>query len=250
MQLELAVLAPRTKPDEPGRGGARPGAGRPKLTAADRAKRGPRREPHAKRARVRSYQPQHVVLRSNYAINTFRKDEVLEAIGEAAFAVAKHEDTFRIVEFSLQDSHIHLIVEAEDNAAMARGMKAFAGAASKHINALISRRRGERRRGSVFRDRYYVVALTTPRQVRNTLAYVLNNWRHHGADRGSRALIDRYSSAINFHYWKERAGLPRFQTPSGYFGPMMAWPRTYLLKELWHAKYPRISVFDVPGGPE
>ncbi|MFT3693115.1 MAG: transposase [Kofleriaceae bacterium] len=246
-QLDLSEYEKR---QVSGRGGRRDGAGRPKLTAAARKKRGPRPEPHSARARLRAYEPQHVVLRSNYALSTFRSDDVLDAIGEAAFAVSKHEDTFRIVHFSLQDSHIHLIVEASDNVAMARGMKSFAGAVSKHINALITRLTGERRRGSVFRDRYFVIALRTPRQVRNTIAYVLNNWRHHGADRGSRARIDKYSSAITFDYWKERDGGPRFQTPSGYFYPMTAWPRTYLLKELWHRKYPRISIYEVPGGSE
>ncbi len=129
-------------------------------------------------------------------------------------------------------------------------MKAFSGSVTKHVNALINRGSRARRVGSVFRDRYFVVALKTPKQVRNTLAYVLNNWRHHGADRGKKWLFDWYSSASSFLYWKEREGLGKFETPSGYFPPVTAWPRTYLLKELWHRKHPLISIYERPGGSE
>ena len=58
----------------------------------------------------------------------------------------------------------------------------------------------------MFQDRYHPEVLTTPRQVRNTLAYVMNNWRRHGEDRGPVSKtwkIDPYSSAATFGGWKE-----------------------------------------------
>ncbi len=88
----------------------------------------------------------------------------------------------RSVHASVQQTHIHLIVEAEGKVALARGMKAFQISAAKHINAAVSRGLATRRRGAVFPDRYHVEVITTPRQARHALAYVLNNWRRHRED--------------------------------------------------------------------
>jgi len=62
------------------------------------------------------------------------------------------------------------------------------------------------RRGSVWGDRYHSRELRTPREVRNALVYVLNNWRkHEPAARG----LDPRSSAAWFGGWqKPRGGRP------------------------------------------
>ena len=66
--------------------------------------------------------------------------------------------------------------------------------------------------------------------MRNTLVYVLNNWRKHGEDRGRVAKIDPYSTAIWFGGWK---GVGRF-TWTKTFEPLpMANPTTFLLTEGW-----------------
>jgi hypothetical protein len=107
------------------------------------------------------------------------------------------------------------------------------------------------RSGSVFSDRYFPRPLTTPTQVRNCLAYVLNNWKHHGESDASLRRpwpIDPYSSASMFDGWKEIDGR-WFVTPSGYDGPMMWWPKTWLLSEGWRQRG-LISMHFVPGGDE
>jgi hypothetical protein len=42
---------------------------------------------------------------------------------------------------------------------------------------------------------------------------------------------------------------PYFQTPSGYFDPLVAWPRTYFLSTGWR-RYGLISIEEVPGGDD
>lgn len=64
-----------------------------------------------------------------------------------------------------------------------------------------------------FADRYHDVPLTTPRQVRNCLAYVLNNWRRHGEDRDRAWNVDPFSTGIWFPGWKERADSPLLYKP-------------------------------------
>ena len=56
-------------------------------------------------------------------------------------------------------------------------------AAAKNLNKAISKRTGKKRRGTVFPDRYHAVVIRSPRQARNNLAYVLNNWRRHGENK-------------------------------------------------------------------
>ncbi len=53
------------------------------------------------------------------------------------------------------------------------------------ITAARAINRAAGRRGKVFAFRYHATRITTPRQMRNTLAYVLNNWRRHGEDQRS-----------------------------------------------------------------
>src|SRR5205814_9644640 len=89
---------------------------------------------------------------------------------------------FRIVHLSIQRTHLHLLVEADDKAALASGMQGFQISAAKQLNAAISRGKPQRRRGTVFPDRYHAEIITSPRQARHSLAYVLANWRKHRED--------------------------------------------------------------------
>jgi REP element-mobilizing transposase RayT len=68
----------------------------------------------------------------------------------------------------VQDNHVHMIVEADDNAALARGMKSFTVRANRLFNAAHCRGRGR-----VWADRYDRRDLESPSQVRNALVYCL-----------------------------------------------------------------------------
>ncbi|HEV7557001.1 MAG TPA: transposase, partial [Kofleriaceae bacterium] len=170
-----------------------------------RPKRGERAsERHNKRASVKPSEPVHVVLRVAAAVQTLRRGRIYQAV-RAALVTTFSRDGFRIVHLSIQASHVHLLVEAKDRMALSRGMQAFQISAAKHINAVLVGDDGRRRRGCVFVDRYHAQAITTPRQARHTLAYVLNNWRHHGEHRQDFAhglAVDPFSSADCFDGWQ------------------------------------------------
>jgi REP element-mobilizing transposase RayT len=251
-QLELEKLQRRRDKNGQWRGGSRPGAGRPsfkKLGLGSRAS-----ERHQKRLSLRASWPAHVILRAHPAIGSMRKGDMFHAIREALITVWRLEDSFHVVQFSVQRTHIHLLVEANDRLALAKGMQAFGISAAKHINALIRDEDGKRRRGSVFPDRYHVKILKTPRQVRNCLTYVLNNWRHHGEDQGERSRawhLDPFSSAVTFEGWKERESRDgqRYVQPPSYIAPLVCSPRRWLLNVGWR-RYGLISAFEVPGRAE
>ena len=209
---------------------------------------------HLRRASFRPSEPVHVVLRvAEKGLGGLRKPKMYKAVREATLAVASRED-FRIVHVSIQGTHIHLLVEADGKAALARGMQAFEISAAKRLNARIIRLDPEtnepkRRKGKVFADRYHAEVITNRKQARHALAYVLNNWRKHREDRGTSAMVDRYSSGIAFRGWTPFAD-PNFAwiKPADY-EPLIVWePKTWLLREGWKL-YGRIECFEVPSSP-
>jgi hypothetical protein len=153
---------------------------------------------------------------------------------------------FRICHYSIQGNHIHLIVEAEDARALARGMQGFQISGARRINAAITRRTGRRRRGQVFADRYHPEYLTNPLQVKNALCYVMNNWRKHGED-AHRGAVDPYSSGKGFDGWDRP--VDRSISPDEELIPVL-FPDSWLLSKGWR-RHGAISPWAVPGaGPE
>jgi len=144
---------------------------------------------------------------------------------------------FRLVQFSIQGNHVHLIAEAPDRRALARGMQGLAVRFAKNLN------KGWGRAGTVFADRYHDRVLRTPREVRMALCYVLNNALHHGQVfvREGVAVPDPCSSAPWFDGW---LGLLAPRAPPG-LAPVVA-ARTWLVTIGWR-RHGRIAVDEVPG---
>jgi len=103
----------------------------------------------------------------------------------------------------------------------------------------------------VVADRFHARPLTTPRQVRHTISYVLNNWRHHGEDRARYTRTwkaDPFSSGAVFSDWKELEDSPVLWPLRTTYYPLLVWrPRTWLLATGWKEHHPLISVREVPG---
>jgi len=225
------------------RGGKRRGAGRPP--------KGPRAgSPHKERPYLHARNPVHVVLRAVSAVGNLRRRLAYHAVREATITTARREN-FRIVHLSIQRNHVHLLVEADDKAALASGMQGFEISAAKHLNAAISKGRpGPRRRGAVFPDRYHAEIITSPTQARHALSYVINNWRKHREDRSAVTRtwkIDWFSSAAMFPDWREYGDEDAFlwRGPPTYDPLMVFRPKTWLLREGWK-KLGSISCRDVP----
>ena len=130
---------------------------------------------------------------------------------------ARRRTSFRIVHFSLQSDHLHLLVEAGSKTTLARGLVGLAVAIARAFNTIA------KRTGQVFKERYHARALSSPREVRNAIVYVLQNHLHH---RPSRGLVDPCSSARWFTGWKQPLPVPT--TP-----PPTAPPLTWLLRTGW-----------------
>ena len=142
-------------------------------------------------------------------------------------------EDFRVVHGSIQDSHFHFLIEAAGKRALSRGAQSLAIRLSKALTG---------GRGKVFEERYHAVQILSARQARNTLAYVLNNWRRHRADGTSQAPVDRYSSGVTFTGWSERF---RLRLPEEYEPLSLSQPRTSLLASDWK-RYGLIDPYERP----
>jgi REP element-mobilizing transposase RayT len=210
-----------------------------------RPPKGPRSsERHKKREVFRKNEPVHVVARVHDAIGELRTGTCYHAVRKALVTTFTRED-FRIVHVSIQNTHVHLIVEAEHRTALSKGMQAFQISAAKHLNAAISKRRSIRRRGTVFTDRYHAKIIRSPRQARNALSYVLNNWRKHREDLRPVAQtwkLDPFSSAVSFDGWRDYKVVALRET----YEPLPVWsPTCWFLTDGWK-KHGLIGTKEIP----
>ncbi len=243
MQLELGLSTTSSTTEDaarsnerPVRGGFREGAGRKKSKL--------RRDPlHRTRPEFSRHHPQHIVLRTTAKVGRLRRGPIYRSMRKV-LARTLGLLGFRVVHLSIQHNHLHFIVEAGGKDALRNGMQGLAISAAKAIN------RACKRKGKVFEYRYHATSIRSPRQARNALAYVLNNWRRHNEDERARAArfaaIDPYSTARSFKGWKEGSAA---KMPTGFatFAPMeVTEPKTWLLRVGWE-RVGSISAFVTPG---
>jgi hypothetical protein len=76
---------------------------------------------HRRRAVHRAAEPVHVVLRSRF--RPLRSRYVFPTVRLALARATRARPGFRVVQFSVQSDHLHLIVEARDKLALSRGMR-------------------------------------------------------------------------------------------------------------------------------
>jgi hypothetical protein len=109
---------------------------------------------------------------------------------------------FRIIGYSTQYDHMHMLVEASNQRTLSAGMRSVAIRIARMVNRLVGRR------GRFWADRWHGRALTSPRQVRTAWVYVLANFRKHSRRRLAPG-IDPYSSGIWFDGWLGGPGAPK-----------------------------------------
>lgn len=134
----------------------------------------------------------HVSLRLADHVWNLRSERSFVIIHEALAGVRRRPD-FRVVHFSIQENHLHLIVEAGGPRALGNGMRALSIRIARSLNTMMGRT------GPVFEDRFHAHVLRTPTEVRNALRYVLENHVNHRARLGlpaARGRQDEFSSAV------------------------------------------------------
>ena len=162
-------------------------------------KRKLRKVPHRCRPALSPKYPVHATWRVLPHVWNLRSRRCFSRIARS-FERGRDRFGFRLVHFSVQGNHIHLVVEARDERALARGMQGLGVRIARALNRLMQRK------GTVFADHYHARILRSPTQVANAIAYVLMNFLHHFPDEAARygdVPCDPFSSA-----WRERGRDP------------------------------------------
>ncbi|MCB9890972.1 MAG: transposase [Planctomycetes bacterium] len=139
----------------PGRGGKRLGAGRkPKGERAGVS--------HAARTKLAKRFPVHVTMRIAAGLPSLRDPHTEQSL-RAVFCAMKPRRGFRIVHYSIQTNHVHLIVEAESTTALSRGMQSSA--------IRMARRRSMRLGPAVRSSAIATASISIALRVRNAIPY-------------------------------------------------------------------------------
>ena len=186
---------------------------------------------HAARAVLSGREPVLVTLKTKKDVSNLRTRRAYDQLVRAFFA-ARERLGIRLVQFSVQHDHLHLIVEVEDRVALSRGVQGLAVRIARALNRMMQRT------GKVFADRFHDRVLRTPRQIRAALAYVLCNARKHGKAPRERGWLDPYSSARAFDGWRDVAHEPLAAIASA---------RTWLLTIGWRRAGGPIDPDHCPG---
>jgi hypothetical protein len=173
--------------------------------------------------------PVHVTMRARAGVPSMRAARVSVAV-RGALAAASGTG-FRLLHFSVQSDHLHLLVEADNRGALAAGAKGLAIRVARAVN------RAAGRRGAVWADRYHLHALTTPSETRRALVYVLFNSRKHRPS--ERCGIDPHSSAAWFDGFRE--AVPRAPGP-----PPVRTATTWLASTGWRRAGGPIGIDEQP----
>lgn len=164
MQLKLNL-------DKGKHGGRRKNSGRKRIKSKGVS--------HRTREKVNARTPLHINFK--YRISVRNKD-TLKLLKKSIANARKHG--LRILQFSFQSNHIHLIVEATDNRTLTKGMRSLTITFAKGLS-----------KGRMQIERYHLHVLKTIRESKNALQYVLFNQQRH--DRGTYSKVDEYSSVLS-----------------------------------------------------
>ena len=151
-------------------GGRRLGSGRKRIHSKGVA--------HRVREKVSHRTPLHINFKYRAQI---KNKECLKILKRAIVNARSHG--LKIIHFSLQRNHIHLIVESETNSTLEKGMRSLTITFAKGL-----------KKGKVQIERYHLHVLKTIRETSNAIQYVLFNKQKH--EKGTYSQIDEYSSLL------------------------------------------------------
>jgi REP element-mobilizing transposase RayT len=143
--------------------------------------------PHREREEIPRGKPVHVTIKLNSGVvNTLRNKILFKKI-QRSITLARRKG-IRLVHFTVQKDHIHLMIESENKIQLARSMQSLKISLAKSLLFLT-----QNKVAKVFKDRYHVHILKTLREIKNAKLYILGNAGKHGVIKDK---FDTFSSVI------------------------------------------------------
>lgn len=140
---------------------------------------------HTCRPHIRMKTPLHLTIkvRSNKA--DIQNKIILKALHRAIMRA--RIKGLKVLHYALEYNHVHLLIEADNNKNLHKGMQAFGITIAKAINKF------KRDKGAVYKHRYHFRQISSLRDFSNVLNYIFHNGIKHGS---SKRLISFYNSLI------------------------------------------------------
>ncbi len=149
---------------------------------------------HRKRPQLHKKEVLHLTLKLRRGLQSLRRGKTFEAITRSFHKYSLREG-FRLVHFSVQHDHLHLIAEADSKAGLTQAMQRLMVSLARQLNFVWQKMSGKWT-GRVFKERYHQHVIRNPKEVRAALLSVLRNALEHGEIHWGEQ--DRYSSARYF----------------------------------------------------
>lgn len=153
------------------------GAGRPAIH--DRGIR------HIARDEIKRSTPLHLTIKINREKAGLKNKSVLKTLHDSIKKARLIG--LRIIHYTLEYDHVHLLVEADNNEILGRGMQSFGISFSKGINKI------KKLKGQVFKTRYHFRKLKTPKEIKNAINYILGNALKH---KKACSIVNPYNSLV------------------------------------------------------
>lgn len=153
------------------------GAGRPAIH--DRGVR------HIARDKVTRNTSLHLTIKIERVKAGLKNKDVVKQLHESIKKARKMG--LRVIHYTLEFDHLHLLVETDNNDQLSKGMQSFGISFSKGINKI------KQEAGKVYKTRYHFRKLKTPKEIKNVIHYILGNSIKH-SKKGS--ILSPYNSAV------------------------------------------------------
>lgn len=138
---------------------------------------------HIRRERILKPTSMHLTIKVRENKADIKTKSILKALHHAI--IRARLKGIRVIHYTLEYNHVHLLVEAHCHTIMHRGMQAFGISIAKAINKI------KIRSGTVYKHRYHLRKITSPRQLKNVIHYIFHNGIHH---KRTMSFLDPYNS--------------------------------------------------------
>ncbi|MBC7538614.1 MAG: transposase [Bacteriovorax sp.] len=140
---------------------------------------------HISRARIVIPTSLHLTIKVQEIAADIKTKRILKVLHHAIKRARLKK--LKIIHYTLEHNHVHLLVEARDNQILHQGMQAFGITFAKAINKL------KHLKGVVYKHRYHFRKVNSPHELKSVLHYIFRNGIKH---KRTMSMIDPYNSFV------------------------------------------------------
>jgi hypothetical protein len=138
---------------------------------------------HIRRDRIHKLTSLHITIKVRQNKADIKSKRILKALHHAI--MRGRLKGMKVIHYTLEYNHVHLLVEAHCHKIMHKGMQAFGISIAKAINKI------KITKGTVYKHRYHLRKINSPRELKNVLHYIFHNGIHH---KRAFSILDPYNS--------------------------------------------------------